>query len=92
MKRFLTFAALCAVASTAVAGVAQAGPHSWHDHSDYRKGGWVAHNDWDHAEQVDWHAHHLRKPPRGYEWRHVNGNYVLAAVATGAIVSLLADH
>jgi Ni/Co efflux regulator RcnB len=27
---------------------------------------------------VDYHQHHLKAPPRGYEWRQVDGNYVLA--------------
>ncbi len=34
-------------------------------------------------------SHHLRKPPRGYEWRNVDGDYVLGAVATGVIADLL---
>jgi Ni/Co efflux regulator RcnB len=32
----------------------------------------------------------LRDPPRGYEWRRVDSNYILAAVATGAIASVIA--
>jgi Ni/Co efflux regulator RcnB len=32
----------------------------------------------------------LRAPPHGYEWRMVDGNYVLAAVATGVIASVVA--
>ena len=31
----------------------------------------------------------LRRPPSGYEWRLVDGNYVLAAVATGVIASIV---
>jgi Ni/Co efflux regulator RcnB len=38
---------------------------------------------------VDYHTYHLRKPPRGYEWREVDGNYVLAAVAGGIIASAI---
>jgi Ni/Co efflux regulator RcnB len=51
--------------------------------------------DWKRGEHVDYHAHHLRAPPRGYEWRLVDGNYVLAAVATGVIASVIvaaAEH
>jgi hypothetical protein len=33
-------------------------------------------------ERLDWRRHHLRRPPRGYEWREVDGNYVLAAAAS----------
>jgi Ni/Co efflux regulator RcnB len=39
---------------------------------------------------VDYRARHLRAPPRGYEWRQVNGQYVLAAAATGLIASIIA--
>jgi Ni/Co efflux regulator RcnB len=53
----------------------------------------MGYNDWQHATPVDYRAHHLNAPPRGYEWRQSNGQYVLAAVATGAIASIiLANH
>lgn len=58
-------------------------------HDDWHKGAKINHDDWARGEQVDWHAHHLRRPPRGYEWREVDGNYVLAAVATGVIASAI---
>jgi Ni/Co efflux regulator RcnB len=48
------------------------------------------HDDWNRGERVDYRQYHLRTPPRGYEWRQVDGNYVLAAVATGVIFSVLA--
>ena len=42
---------------------------------------------------INYRDHHLRRPPRGYEWRQVDGNYVLAAITTGLIASiLLANH
>lgn len=37
----------------------------------------------------DWHGHHLSQPPRGYHWVQVNGDYVLAAIATGVILDTL---
>ena len=37
----------------------------------------------------DWRGHHLSQPPRGYHWVQVNGDYVLAAVATGVILDTL---
>jgi Ni/Co efflux regulator RcnB len=46
-------------------------------------------NDWNGAQPVDYRARHLRQPPRGYEWRESNGQYVLAAVATGVIASIM---
>jgi Ni/Co efflux regulator RcnB len=62
-----------------------AGPdHAWHRGdrlpADYRARRYVV---------SDWHAHHLSAPPRGYHWVQVNGDYVLAAVATGIILDTL---
>jgi Ni/Co efflux regulator RcnB len=64
-----------------------------HQHSDWKKGGHIARNDWSRGAQVDYREHHLRKPPRGYQWRQVDNNFVLAAVATGLIASvIMASH
>ncbi|MBO9739522.1 RcnB family protein [Xanthomonas axonopodis pv. begoniae] len=38
----------------------------------------------------DYHKHHLKPPPRGHEWRRVDNTYVLIAVATGLITSVVA--
>jgi Ni/Co efflux regulator RcnB len=35
---------------------------------------------------ADWHARHLAPPPRGYRPVQVDGDHVLAAVATGIII------
>jgi Ni/Co efflux regulator RcnB len=37
----------------------------------------------------DWRHHHLHSPPRGYNWVQVGGDYMLAAIATGVILSVL---
>ena len=37
----------------------------------------------------DWRHRGLRAPPRGYRWQRVDNNYVLAAVATGLIASVI---
>jgi Ni/Co efflux regulator RcnB len=58
-------------------------------HSDWRRGRRISHSDWVRGESVDWRVHRLRQPPRGYEWREIDGNYVLAAVATGVIASVI---
>jgi Ni/Co efflux regulator RcnB len=58
-------------------------------HRGWRKGGRIAQEDWRRGRPVDYRAHHLRRPPRGYEWREVDGNYVMAAVAGGIIASLI---
>lgn len=59
-------------------------------HQEWRKGYHMAPNDWNRGDRVpNWSRYHLRRPPRGYEWRRVDGNYVLAAVATGVIASVV---
>ncbi len=65
-----------------------AGPdHKWHKGdripAEYRD---------KHHEVADWKAHNLRQPPRGYHWVNVNGDYVLAAVATGVIADMLLNQ
>jgi len=41
---------------------------------------------------VNYRRHHLRTPPRGYQWRQVDNNYVLAAIATGLIAEVIAGR
>jgi Ni/Co efflux regulator RcnB len=106
MKRFLmTATALALLAGT---GGAFAQPHRDDHHDDHRpgpaaamhgpqhnwhQGGKIERNDWNRGTRVDYRRNHLRQPPRGYEWRQVDGNYVLAAAATGLIASImLANH
>jgi hypothetical protein len=59
------------------------GGHKW------RSGERIGYDDWADAAPVNYRRHHLRQPPRGYEWRESNGQYVLAAVATGLIASII---
>ena len=40
----------------------------------------------------NWRAHHLNAPPRGYHWVQVGNDYVLAAIATGVIASLILNN
>ncbi len=48
-------------------------------HDEWKRGYHMNHDDWDRAQRVDdWRAHHLTAPRRGYEWRQMDGNYVLA--------------
>lgn len=59
----------------------------------WRAGGRIPARDWGRGRRIDYRVYHLRAPPRGYEWREVDGNYVLAAIAGGVIASvLLASH
>jgi Ni/Co efflux regulator RcnB len=63
-------------------------------HDDWKKGHKISHDDWNRGQVVaesDWHSHHLRRPPAGYEWRYVDGNYVLAN-NDGLIFSVVIGH
>jgi Ni/Co efflux regulator RcnB len=56
-------------------------------HDEWKKGYHMKPEDWHRAQPIDYRHYHLSAPPHGYEWRSVDGNYVLAAVATGVIAS-----
>lgn len=58
----------------------------------YRRGERMGYNDWRNAPVVDYRQHHLRRPRAGYEWRQHNGRFVLVAVATGLIASVLLNQ
>ena len=60
-------------------------------HRGWYKGGHIDRSDWNRGYRVnDYRRYHLQRPPRGYEWRRVDNNYVLAAAATGLIAGLMA--
>jgi Ni/Co efflux regulator RcnB len=63
--------------------------HVYVHHDEWKKGYHMRDEDWKRGEPVDYRTYHLRKPSRGYEWREVDGNYVLGAVATGIIASAI---
>lgn len=64
--------------------------HSEQQHKDpHRKGQRLAKNS--RGDRVpDYRAHNLKAPPKGHEWRRVDNDYVLIAVATGVISSVIA--
>jgi len=64
--------------------------HDNGQHRGWHKGERIGRNDWNRYERLDYRREHLRRPPRGYEWRRVDNDYVLAAVATGLIASVIA--
>jgi Ni/Co efflux regulator RcnB len=91
-------------ASFAAAPIAFAQDHDHHDdhpadnhdnhggyvrHDEYKKGYRMPQADWARGQRIDYRTYHLNAPPRGYEWRSVDGNYVLGAVATGVIASAI---
>jgi Ni/Co efflux regulator RcnB len=98
MKRIVTAAAVAVLGLSSFSGAALAQPHEHHDNGnhygqmrhEWRRGDRIDRREWAHYQRVDWRRHHLRPPPRGYEWREANGQYVLAAAATGLIASIIA--
>ncbi|HEX4311416.1 MAG TPA: RcnB family protein [Acidobacteriaceae bacterium] len=100
MNRICRVFAVSTLALTLTGAVAFAQDH--HDdqdhhqqyvkHQEWHKGAKIRNEDWSRGEQVsDWHAHHLRRPPAGYEWRQVDGNYVMAN-SDGVIFSVVIGH
>jgi Ni/Co efflux regulator RcnB len=93
MKAPFIASLLFAIAVTATSMQALADDHDNHQyvrHDEWKKGAKIKDEDWNRGEHIDYHQQHLRAPPHGYEWRLVDGNYVLAAVATGVISSVIA--
>jgi Ni/Co efflux regulator RcnB len=92
MRTLLISSALFAIGLVAANTQALADEHDNHQyvhHEEWKKGAKMQDADWKRGEHVEYKDHHLRAPPHGYEWRLVDGNYVLAAVATGVIASVV---
>jgi Ni/Co efflux regulator RcnB len=95
MKRVCSALALSVLAASLSGPLAFAEDH--HDnhhyvrHEEWKKGSHIRDEDWRRADRVDYRHYHLNAPPRGYEWREVDGNFVLAAVATGVIATVIAE-
>ena len=89
MKRIYNVVAVTTLSVSLLAPLSFAEDH--HDpyvrHDEWKKGYHMKPEDWHRAHPIDYRQYHLHPPPRGYEWREVDGNYVLAAVATGVIAS-----
>jgi Ni/Co efflux regulator RcnB len=91
IRKALALSALAAILSGGVA-FGQEDHHDNHQyvrHNEWKKGAHMRQEDWNRGERIDYTHYHLRRPPNGYEWREVDGNYVLAAVATGVIASVV---
>ncbi|HEY6489151.1 MAG: RcnB family protein [Terracidiphilus sp.] len=101
MKQICNVLAASLLAATLCGGAAFADDHhddhhdNHHDnhqyvrHQEWKKGYHMRQEDWSRGERVDYRTYHLHRPPSGYEWRLVDGNYVMAAVATGIVASVV---
>lgn len=64
----------------------------------------VAHPNWSRGDRLyrdywgpnyyvdDWQRYHLRRPPRGYRWVHVDNDFLLVAITTGIIFDLILNQ
>ena len=58
----------------------------------YARGGYLPYQYRDQRYWVDWRSRSLAQPPYGYQWVQTDeGDYVLMALATGLIASLLVN-
>ena len=92
MNRFARIAVFSTFSAALLAGpvFAQGDHHDDHPtyvkHTEWKKGYHMKTEDWGRGARVDdWKTHHLRQPPSGYEWRLIDGNYVLGSIDTGII-------
>jgi Ni/Co efflux regulator RcnB len=81
MKKLHTALALAILSASLSGGVAVAQDHhdnhAYAEHKEWKKGAVIKHEDWDRGDKVDYRQYHLSAPPNGYEWRMIDGNYVL---------------
>src|ERR1700722_13444762 len=92
---------ICKVAAFALLSTALVGPSAFaqdhHDnhhyvrHEEWKKGEHIKQEDWNRGDHIDYRKYHLHAPPSGYEWREVDGNFVMAAIATGVISTVIAE-
>jgi Ni/Co efflux regulator RcnB len=69
--------------------------HDRGNHEGWYKKGGVMPSEYRGNQYVvsDWHSQNLRQPPHGYHWvRSDNGDFLLVAVTTGVISSILLQH
>lgn len=74
-----------------------------HMRQDYPRGAGPDHR-WHRGDRVppayrtrsyvveDWRGHRLSAPPRGYHWVQYGGDYLLVAIATGVIASMILSN
>ena len=51
-------------------------------HLRWKTGERMSRTAWNQQKPVDWRNHQLKPPARGYEWRQVDNDYVMARSAT----------
>ena len=99
MNRFCNAVALTLLSASLAGGSAYAQEdhhdkdnHHYVEHKEWKKGEHIKHEDWDRGEKVDYRQFHLNAPPRGYEWRLIDGNYVLVNSGSFEIRTVVVAH
>ena len=106
MKKLHSVLALAFLSTSLLGGVAIAQDQDHHDnqaqdhhdnhtyvqHKEWRKGVAIKQEDWNRGDKVDYAQYHLSAPPNGYEWRMIDGNYVLVNVSTFQIRTVIRVH
>jgi Ni/Co efflux regulator RcnB len=86
MKKLHTALALAILSTSLCGSIAVAQDHhdnhQYVEHKEWKRGTALKQGDWDRADKVDYRQNHLKAPPEGYEWRMVDGQYVLANSST----------
>ena len=59
---------------------------------EFRRGGYISREYRSRSYEVDYREHHLSRPPYGQRWVQVGSDYVLIAIATGVIASIILNH
>lgn len=81
MKKLHMALALAILSTSLGGGVAIAQDHhdnhGYVEHKEWKRGAVIRHEDWERAERIDYRQYHLKPPPPGYEWRMVDGQYIL---------------
>lgn len=61
-----------------------------------RRATMTRHREWKRGERfeghryvLDWRRHHLRQPPRGYQWVHEGNQYLMIAIGSGTIADVV---
>ena len=59
---------------------------------EFHRGGYISREYRSRAYEVDYREHRLSRPPHGQRWVQVGSDYVLIAIATGVIASIILNQ
>ena len=94
-NKILSTCILLGVCCAPLAAAAQQDDHAqqqqqqYVQHKEWKSGYHMNHDDWNRGQPVDYRANHLQQPRSGYEWRQIDGNYVMANTGTGVISTVV---